>query len=89
MSDLTSFRWTRTLPLINRNREDVWIVPANYYPPLNVIDVIDCEEPYEPLLEESDDPPIRDLVMYLQFYLFRDLKSFSFQRKVFNVSNFL
>lgn len=57
MSGLISFRWIRTPPLINRNREDdVWITLANYCPSLNVIDAIDCEKPYEPLLEESDDP---------------------------------
>lgn len=57
MSGLTSFRWSRTPPLINRNREDdVWITLANYCPSLIAIDVIDREKPYKTLLELSDDP---------------------------------
>lgn len=70
--------------------DDIWVTLANYCPSLNVIDVIDREKPYEPLLEESDDPayPSRNpnvchinsilllFVMHPQFYLFKDLKSF-------------
>ena len=49
------FQWTRTPPLINRNREDdIWITLTNHCPSLNVINIIDCEKPYELLLEESD-----------------------------------
>ena len=57
MSGLTSFKWTRTPPLINPNQEaDIWITLANYCPSLNSLHVLDREKPYEPVLEEIDDP---------------------------------
>jgi hypothetical protein len=57
MSGLTSFKWTRTPPLINPNQEDdIWITLANYCPSLNILDVFDREKPYEMVLEETDDP---------------------------------
>ena len=57
MSGLTSFRWQCTPPLINPTQEDdIWITLAKYCPSLNSIDVFDREKPYEPILEERDDP---------------------------------
>jgi len=57
MSGLTSFRWSHTPPLINPNQEDdIWVTIAKHCPSLNTIDVIDREKPYEPILEETDDP---------------------------------
>jgi hypothetical protein len=57
MSGLTSFRWSRTPPLVNADQEDdIWITIAKCCPSLNTIDVIDREKPYEPVLEETDDP---------------------------------
>ena len=61
-----------------------------------------AKKPYEPLLEESDDSAYQRfsrnlnvchsiplfLVMHPQFYLFKDLKSFSFITEAFNVGNF-
>ena len=61
MSGLTSFQWTRNPPLINHNREDdIWITLANHCPSLNVIDVIDRERPYKPLLEDAYQRPSRN-----------------------------
>ncbi|KAF8812095.1 hypothetical protein BYT27DRAFT_7183093 [Phlegmacium glaucopus] len=91
MSNLTSFQWTRPLPpLINRNREDdIWITFAKYCPSLNVIDVIDRERPFGPMLEEIDDDPAYQRPSHNpNFYLFKDLKSFSFKTEAFNVGNF-
>ena len=57
MSGLTSFLWQRTPPLINPTQEDdIWITLAKYCPSLNSVDVYDREKPYEPVLEERDDP---------------------------------
>ena len=57
MSGLTSFQWQRTPPLINPTQEDdIWITLAKYCPSLDSIDVFDREKPYEPILEERDDP---------------------------------
>jgi hypothetical protein len=57
MSGLTSFQWKRTPPLINPTQEDdVWITLAKYCPSLSSIEVFDLEKPYEPILEERDDP---------------------------------
>ena len=57
MSGLTSFQWHRTPPLINPAQEDdIWITLVKYCPSLNSIDLFDCDKPYEPILEERDDP---------------------------------
>ncbi|KAF8801833.1 hypothetical protein BYT27DRAFT_7197718 [Phlegmacium glaucopus] len=89
MSNLTSFRWTRTPPLINRNQEDdIWITFAKYCPSLNVIDVIDRERPFEPMLDDTDDPAYQRPSHNPNFYLFNNLKSFSFRTEAFNVGNF-
>ncbi|KAF8805754.1 hypothetical protein BYT27DRAFT_7257988 [Phlegmacium glaucopus] len=89
MSNLTSFQWTRTPPLINRIREDdIWITLAKYCPSLNVIDVVDREKPYEPVLQDTDDPAYQRPSFNPNFYLFKDLKSFSFRTEAFNVGNF-
>lgn len=58
MSGLTSFKWSRTPPLINRDQEDdIWITLVQYCPYLNSIDVVDGKKPYEIRpLQETDDP---------------------------------
>ncbi|KAF8805753.1 hypothetical protein BYT27DRAFT_6654581 [Phlegmacium glaucopus] len=91
MSNLTSFQWTTHIPpLINRNREDdIWITLAKYCPSLNVIDVIDREKRYhEPVLQGTFDPVYQRPSCNPNFYLFKDLKSFSFRTEGFDVSNF-
>jgi hypothetical protein len=46
MSGLTSFRWSRTPPLINADQEDdIWITIAKCCPSLNTINVISREKP--------------------------------------------
>jgi hypothetical protein len=57
MIGLTSFEWKRTPPLINPTQEDdIWITLAKYCPSLNSVDVFDLVKPFEPILDERDDP---------------------------------
>lgn len=57
MSGLVSFRWRRTPPLINPDEEDdIWMTLAKCCPTLDSIDILDREKPFDPALEETDDP---------------------------------